>query len=171
MSLKLLDLDKDNVRDLMLEEFEQDVKEDKLVISNLIKPENHDKYVYLLSEAILKGNDASFARTILINGLLEDKISKYDKLGKVAIVKTAKDAHITLAEDEFNKYYMRGVCRAAVSQGKSVKVYKQDKIEIQNNTILDPLEVLQDLRNHREISEALKMHVGSDDVLSLQIVN
>jgi hypothetical protein len=167
MSLKLVDLNKDSVRNLMLEEFEQDVKEDKLFISNLLNPGSRDKYIYLFSEAILKGDDSSLARTILINGLLNDKISQRDYTGKVKIMKTPKDAHITLAEEEFNRFYMRGVCKAAASQGKSVKVYMHDKPEFKQIT-LDPVRVLGDLRKHIEIYKALKVPYGSDGA-SLQI--
>ncbi len=104
MALKLEDLDA-RTRDFMLDEFERDRLEGRLYLSPWLSDLGRAHYADLLTLAIRCGNDESLAA--FVKGLL---LETYNER------RVPCNAHTTLAEGEFNRFYIRGLCRRAIEE-------------------------------------------------------
>jgi hypothetical protein len=161
MGLKLDNLDNENIRKYMLEEVDRDVKENILFISNRLKEGQGDKYIALLKEAVIRGTDDSFASAIRDNACLKTKTVRNLKTGPI-MVDVPKDAHITLAEGEFNRFYIRALCREAIDVGKGLEIYRAKSVnnprpESQSKigSSIDPNMLLNDLRRENKLGESM----------------
>jgi hypothetical protein len=86
----------------------------------------------------------------------------------------------TLAEGEFNRYYMRAICRRALEEGdgtvtvRRAKLVEQsrpdDEVRVSVGDILDADAVLQDIRLHPGEDTALGMPRGPNSGLSLEFL-
>lgn len=87
------------------------------------------------------------------------------------------NAHNTLAEGEFNRFYLRGLCLEALQQGKMIEVYgakavnqpraaSQALIGMQ----LNPNQLLLDLRTNIGVDTALGLPAGPNSGLSGRMV-
>ena len=174
MGLNLENLDE--VRDLMLEEFEMDLKAGKLYFSDRLREDCKETYIKLLKEAIKTGNDESLAKDILRHNCLKREVVKKTKSRKTIVAKVPENAHETLAEGEFNRYYIRGFCRKALSEGLQVEVYRAKQVKNPRvksqaliGKILDPEELLNDLRVNIGVNTASGVPGGPNSGLSVRL--
>ena len=86
MVLQLEDLEKEDIRDLMLKEFEKDILENKTYLSPRLKEGFSSKYIELVKEAIKNGNDNTLALSIISNNCLNSSETQR-RQGKVIILK------------------------------------------------------------------------------------
>jgi len=176
MGLRLEDLDREGIRNLMFEEFDMDYKQGRLYISPRLKDESQDTYVTLLREAILTGDDESLAEGILENSCLKSMMPRRTRTGRITMARVPKDAHLTLAEGEFNRFYIRAVCRKAISEGTEVQVYRAKEVRDPRpesqaliGNLLDPSKLLEDLRQNIGVDTALGVPAGPNSGLSVRI--
>lgn len=176
MALRLEDLDKEGVRNLMLEEFETDLKDGRLYISPRLKDESQDTYVTLLREAILTGSDQSLAEGILENNCLKSMMPRRTRTGRITMARVPKDAHLTLAEGEFNRFYIRALCRKAISEAREIEVYRAKQVRNPRpesqaliGNLLHPSKLLEDLRQNIGVDTALGVPAGPNSGLSVRI--
>ncbi len=102
---------------------------------------------------------------------------KTTELRKGKPVKVPRNAHETLAEGEFNRFYIRGLCRRAIDEGLSaLEVYRAKEVrdprpESQNmiGKSLDPSQLLNDLRTQIGIDTVLGLPSGPNSGLSARI--
>lgn len=134
----------------MTAEFERDVGEDNLYISVRLSPDGVARWPELLSTALAEGTDESLAAEIARPGRLNPNDFRQGKP-----IKMNKDAHITLGEGEFNRFYIRGVCLRAIEEGREVVACRaRFSSEPRNSslavdgTLFDPVVLLEDLRAH-----------------------
>jgi|Deesub1362B_J571_1020462.scaffolds.fasta_scaffold02160_8 hypothetical protein len=174
MSLNLENLEE--VRGLMLEEFETDLKEGKLYLSPRLKEEYIEIYIELFREAIKSGNDKSLAESILISNCLKSTEIRKTRSGKITETKVPRNAHETLAEGEFNRYYIRGICRKALSEGLQIEVYRAKQVKNPRpesqaliGKTLDPRKLLDDLRTNIGVDTALGVPAGPNSGLSVRL--
>lgn len=174
MSLNLENLGERDVRKLILEEVEMDIKGCKLYLSSRLKDGSKEIYVKLLRDAIIKGNDDSLAIAILNNNCLESTIPRKTRSGTI-MAKMPIDAHITLSEGEFNRFYIRGLCRKAISENIRVEVYRAKQVrnpcpksQELIGTILNPHELLEDLRKNVGVGVVLGVPRGPNSGLSVR---
>jgi hypothetical protein len=122
MPLKYDDLDP-VTRKFALAEFDHDAERGTLTVSSRIRPTNTEEYESLLREALAYYDDR----------WLEDRVEKmvvdfelrHTPSGATTTAKLPSYAPRVLAEGDFNRYYMRGVCARAVAEGRGVvEVYR-----------------------------------------------
>ena len=115
MGLEYRDLE-DSTRTLMLAEIERDVAANTLYISKRLTVLGQAQYPALLQGAARGGSDETLARQLrtLLNDLEDPRPTKSGRLSKPR--KMPKDAHEMLAEGEFNRFYIRAVCRRVIEE-------------------------------------------------------
>ena len=115
MALHYENLD-ENTRSFMLSEVDLDLSHEKLYMSPRLNELGAQNYVSLLKEAIEHHDDAWLAQQLRSRGYMKD----YTQRGRVPV-----DAHETLSEGEFNRFYIRGLCARVIEEGMSqVEVYR-----------------------------------------------
>lgn len=183
MSLQLENLE-DDVRKLIMEEIERDEAGGNLFFSNRLRADKKDIYLHLLKEALAKGNDDSFALTIKTSQCLNQKETRDTKKGAIQ-ADVPYNAHITLAEGEFNRYYIRGLCRKSLLEGKQLEVYRAKYVssprpesQVKIGQVVDAAKLLEDLRKDNALGEknrgewvtnALGIPAGPNSGLSVRL--
>lgn len=108
------------VRSAMVSEIESDVKRRNIYYSPRLSSLGHSQWVGLLLEAANHADDEWLANTLVERNLLVSAFSSAKNSKKPGF--SAAD---TLAEGEFNRYYIRAVCRVALDEGETyVTVYR-----------------------------------------------
>jgi hypothetical protein len=176
MALRLLNLD-GRTRRYMLDELEQDVERGQLYFSPRLSERGRRDYESLMRAAIESLNDVLLADALRVNDRLKNWEERHVKNGGVMEVKVPFTAADTLAEGEFNRYYVRGVCRRALDEGDGeVVVYRAkqpNRPRPQSEAILgrriDAEELLNDLRNHGGEQPQLGIPPGPNSGLSVKL--
>lgn len=104
MALKLDNLD-DITRKYMVEEMQGDISERKVYISSRLNADGKIRFQELLIASAKSGNDGTLAESLL--GYFNEKESN----GKGSYKSIPYNANVTLAEGEYNRYYIRALCR------------------------------------------------------------
>ena len=86
--------------------------------------------------------------------------------------------HITLSEGEFNRFYIRAICRYVIDNGgEFVKIYRAKEVanprsssEEKIDMLVEASKVLSDLRNNSGVDLALGIPPGPNSGLSVEIV-
>lgn len=150
--MRLVNLE--DVRAEMLEEYEMDVAAQKLYCSERLTDRGEEQYPELLREAILSHDETWLARELNRRGLIKSQEGRRNRSGGYSLVSVPVTAAETFAEGEFNRFYIRGVCKAAINAGKSsVKIYRAKSVrqprELSSRligTTIEAQELLNDLR-------------------------
>ena len=155
MSLYLPDLD-ERTRALMLEEVDYDTARQQLHISPYLSGQGQHDYESLLREAIESGDEATLAARLREHRRIARTGHRRKPDGGYTIVTVPHNAAETIAESEFNRYYIRALCLRALEDGiKELVVYRAkaardprpESEELLEGTV-DPAALLQDLRDH-----------------------
>lgn len=155
MSLERFHLD-DVTRGYMLAELERDKeKHGTPYISPRLSPEGARTYPQALREAISDGDDQTFEDALRTPGTF-NPTETYARNGKTHQRKMNSQAPQTLAESEFNRYYIRGLCaRICEEGGGAVEVFRarasawaRPESEALIGAHIDAGELLDDLRTH-----------------------
>ena len=149
MGLQYDNLD-ESTRAYMVAEYERDLKEDNLYISVRLSPAGIEGWPDLLRTALVEGTDESLASQIAKPGRLNQNDFRQGRP-----IKMNKDAHLTLGEGEFNRFYIRGVCLRAIEEGRQVVAYRarfssepRSSSLAVDGDVFDPVLLLEDLRAH-----------------------
>jgi len=176
MKMNLINLDSTSVRKLMLDEFNGDLKEGKVYLSIRLMDDCKDTYTNLMIEAIKNGNDQTLAEDLVKNNCLKSIMPRRTRNG-VIMVRVPSDAHQTLAQGEFNRFYLRAVCILAAENGTKVEAYRAKFVtnprphsEALIGTIMDPNELLNDLRTNIGEEPSLKMPGGPNSGISVKLI-
>ncbi|MGQ0603933.1 MAG: hypothetical protein ACT4QE_19810 [Anaerolineales bacterium] len=155
MALDLHHLDA-RTRRLMLEEMEQDLARHQLHISPVLSNQGMHDYAGLLREAILFGDDETLAASLRVRRRMARTLTRQRPRGGYSIARVPHTAATTLAEGEFNRYYIRAVCRRAledqltfviVYRAKSVRNARPESLAVVESS-MPAIELLHDLRAH-----------------------
>jgi len=173
MGLRLDGLD-DQTRALMLEELDLDLDGEKLYLSKYLSEAGRKRYPTLLREAIEAGSDASFGHALQSEGLFRETYEKRKPKGGFTTARVPYTAHETLAEGEFNRFYLRGLCRRIIAAGSgAIEVYRarasanpRAESEAMLGRRLDPAQLLADLRASTFVDAALHLPPGPNSGLS-----
>jgi hypothetical protein len=171
--MNLVDLDS-ATRAYMRAEVERDIAAGTLYLSDRLNSAGLRQYPIALLDAIDHGTPASFATAIRLHGLLNRAETAIKGRPPDVVPLTAADA---LAEGEFNRFYMRGVCARAVAGGvQRVEVYqaqvRTEEIPLRESGAmigrrLDAQGLLDDLRRLNLVDRALGLPSGVDSGLSV----
>lgn len=176
MALRLLNLDS-RTRQLMLDELEKDVERGTLYFSPRLSERGRRDYESLMRAAIESLNDVLLADSLRVNERLKNWEQRHTRNGDLIEVKVPFTAADTLAEGEFNRYYVRGVCRRALEEGKNdVVIYRAkqpSRPRPQSEAILGrrvgARELLTDLRLHHGETPQLGIPPGPNSGLSVKL--
>lgn len=159
----------------MRAEVERDIAAGTLYLSDRLNDAGIREYPGLLLEAVEGGTPASFATAIRSRGLLNRaETAVKGRATSDVLPPAAADA---LAEGEFNRCYIRGVCARAVADGMElVEVYQAQaaehplpESEAMVGRRLAAKWLLDDLRTHGTVDHALGLPIGADSGLSVRL--
>jgi hypothetical protein len=173
--LHLLNLDA-RVRQLMLAELASDVAAGRLYTSPRLNASGCQDYPKLLEQAIRDHDDAWLSRQ-LWQGRMNDTEYKTTPKRGTFIVRVPWTAAETLAEGEFNRFYIRGVCRVAEEDRiPEVEIYRAKDVENPREKSLRlvgtrtrPHALLDDLRTHSHEDPVHGVPGGPNSGLSVRL--
>jgi hypothetical protein len=140
-------------RGAMIAELDGDLLGGGVFLSPRLTPEGAQRYPDLLRAALTVGEPVTLEESLSVPGILE----RFEwRRGKQVTV--ASNAARLIAECEFNRYYMRGVCSRVVTEGGTqVQVYRAREStrprpgsQLRIGTLLDAATLLDDLRRHAD---------------------
>lgn len=149
----LIDLD-ERTRGLMLAELQRDIAESDLYSSPRLSPVGRSVYPNLLRDALETGTPESLT-SALDSPRYFNPTEIRDAKGPSPIeARVPETAAQTLAEGEFNRYYLRALCRRAIEDGiQRLFIYRAKQVvegrsesERRIGESIDPLRLLLDLR-------------------------
>jgi hypothetical protein len=164
-------------RKFMVEEVEMDMACGTLYLSPWLTDRGRQDWPEMIHDAVISGNDFT----------LSTEIPKYNRLARTAkrrkptggftnylIPHTAPE---TMAEGEFNRFYVRGLCRRALNEGLSyLTIYRAKQVlnprpdsQAKIGSRVDPALILADLRLNQGIEPALGLPSGPNSGLSAQL--
>ena len=110
-------------RRFAIAEFDSDVERGTLTISSRIRPSATEEYQSLLRQALAYYDDRWLEDRV--EGLVVHFELRHTPSGSTTTAKLPSYAPRVLAEGDFNRYYMRGVCARAIDEGRAVvEVYR-----------------------------------------------
>jgi len=177
MAFDFHELDEET-RDLMVEEIDLDLKKQGLHMSERFKSDvTTERWHSLIREAAEKHNEKWLASKIRDEGLLKSTEKRKQPSGQVTDASVPSNAADVLAEGEFNRFYIRAICRKASKKGEtSVEVYRAKSVEnprpksqelIGEKKNADGL--LTDLRANEAVYEVFGIPSGPGSGLSVKI--
>jgi hypothetical protein len=155
MGLNYFNLDA-RVRQLMLQEIAADEAANIIYLSSYLSDTGRRDWPVLLNDAAKSGTDATFAVELKRNGRLNETAQRRKPTGGFTTYRVPVTANETLAEGEFNRFYIRGLClRAIEDKLPYVEFYRAKEVENPRSESqaklgmhVDPALVLADLRAH-----------------------
>lgn len=163
MGLRYENLDADT-RALMLEEIDTDVADGSIYVSNYLNQAGANAWPALTREAANSGTDDSLAQQLLDQRLLKDQVERRKPTGGTTMAKVPYTAPNTLAEAQFNMYYMRALARRALALGTQLVVYRGKEVgyarpesEALLGTNFDPQVLLDELRRTKGVDPDIPM--------------
>ncbi|GIJ80357.1 hypothetical protein [Micromonospora phaseoli] len=166
----------DATRAAMIEEAEADIKAGALYMSRRLNGRGTSRWPQVLLDAIRSGDPASLAICIQAEALLVSREISY-RNGKPYEKKVPINAAETLAEGEFVRFYMRAVCIQALGLGAKVRVYRAKFVmnprresEAKIGSVIDPAELLEDLRRNIGVDTFLGLPPGPNSGLCVRLI-
>lgn len=177
MGLQLLNLDKTGIRQAMLDEVALDIGSGNLYVSDRLSQQGAATYPALLQEAVKTGTDQTFAAALATGGMFNETFQRKKPKGGYTQVRMPVNAAEMLAEGEFNRFYIRGVCRWATEAGiERVFAYRAKEVvnpraesEALIGTSVRADLLLNDLRTHQGIDTALGLPAGPNSGISVHL--
>ena len=176
MALQLDNLD-EFTRTLMVEELEIDVANGDLYLSQRLNHRGHVEYEQLLRTAFEEGDYQSLADDIRSRGLLNATEQRQRPKGGYSTASVPVNAPETLAEGEFNRFYIRALCRRAIDDGvDTVKIYRAKTVATPRSESqaiigqrIDATALLHDLRTNQGVNTSLGLPPGPNSGLSVRL--
>lgn len=177
MSLDLRHLD-EKTRNHMIEEIMSDIKGNRLYISSRLSPQGRIDYSSLLLETCKQYDDEWLASQLRINGRLNATEERRKPKGGTTIANIPINAPEMLAEGEFNRFYIRGLCCRLQAEGKGkLVVYRAKNVanpRIESERLIgkevDAQTLLNDLRQNVGVDTALGLPAGPNSGISVQMI-
>ncbi len=175
MVLNLTDLNEE-VREYMLVEVDNDIERGTLYLSRRFNEHGRRVYRDLLREAVQYHNEDWLARELVSENAFKS-MERGTAWGRPSISRVDWNAPITLAEGEFNNFYMRGLCLYALRHGiPELEIYRAKVVDsprlqsvIRIGQLWSPEILLEDLRAPIGSQTISGMPGGPNSGLSLQI--
>lgn len=168
----------DKTRKFMLQELFQDIEKKDVYLSNRLTSLGLKKYPDVLQKAIESGDVASLTKDLKRKGYLKTEEERKNKNGEVIKAKVPSNAAVILAEGEFNRYYIRGVCLRAIDESiKDLEVYRAKFVNDprpQSQRVVgmkvDPKTALEMLRRNKTVDSVLGLSPGPNSGLSVRLI-
>lgn len=176
MLLSLENLDS-KVRKYMLEEIQSDIdNSERLYISPRLSDTGRNDYPLLLKQGAELYDDQWLAGQLQQNNRLNLTEQRRTKNG-ITTAKVPYNAHEILAEGEFNRFYIRGLCRRAIDEGiAELVIYRAKEVttprpesQAKVGTRINAKVLLEDLRANPGVDTALGLPPGPNSGLSAKL--
>lgn len=162
-------------RELMTSEIKSDISKEQLYFSKRFNENGHKLYPQLLLDSVESGNEESLAIALKQNNCFADRESRNGKNG-VTYAKIPETANQTLAESEFNRFYIRALALRATSLGQKLTIYRarhsdnpRSESEMMIGKQVSADKLLNDLRNSIGVDTALGLPAGPNSGLSVKL--
>jgi hypothetical protein len=166
MALQLENLD-ERTRKLMLGELQNDIAQNKLYISDRLSENGKKDYTNLLKEAVEKHDEQWLAESLRSEGRLNEVVPS--RSAKSGFSKMPVNAPDMLAEGEFNRFYIRGVCCRAIEDSiPKVEVYRAKAV---SNPRPESVAKIGQLIDAKELLEDIQAHPGVEPKLGIPSPN
>ena len=169
MNFQFQNLDQ-QTRELMLEEIQTAIATDQIYFSSRFTAEGNANWIGWLQEAAQSHDEHWLAYTIDASGAIKGFEDRSKPKGGYTIAHVPHTAAATLADGQFNRFYIAAICRRAIGQTKNeVIVYRarpsdQPRPESQalEGSSLNARDLLDQVRNIKESfkCELLKPNSG-----------
>ena len=154
------------IRQLMVDEVNYDVNNNNLYISDRLTSEGKKIYCQLLLKNIREGNEESFASSL--SGYFNSHYRRKNSSGGYVLVNMPRNAPLTLAEGEFNRFYIRALRKFAIYNNKKIRVYRAKTV---SNPRIESEEKIGQILDANCLLNDLRQNVGIDTFLGLPSVN
>lgn len=177
MALNLLDLD-DETRRFMLQEIQLDKETDNFYRSSFLTAQGKNVWVTLLEESV-SHDDVWLEQAIQSRGLLEKFYTKRKPNSQALMqARVPVTAAQTLAEGEFNRLYVRGLCSRVLSEdGREIEAYRARHSENPRTASIAIIgqrfsaeQILNDLRSSQGVDSAFGLPAGPNSGISAKRV-
>lgn len=177
MAIRYENLDAE-VRAFMRQELERDHRSGSVYISPRLTQLGMQVWRNLLGEAIEHHDDNWLAAQLRLRGLIATEEQRRKPRGGYTVVKVPHTAADMLAEGEFNRYYVRGLCAAVLACNQTkVEVYRgkmvtnpRQESEALIGRRLSAQQLLEDLRTSQHLERALGLSPGANSGLTVRRV-
>ena len=174
MKFKFENLDNE-IRDLMTSEIKSDFSNGKLYFSKRFNENGNKLYLQLLLDSVNSGDEESLAIALKQNNCFAEMEARNGKKG-VTYAKIPETANQTLAESEFNRYYIRGLALKALVSSLTLTIYRarhsenpRTESEIMIGKQVSADKILNDLRSSIGFDTALGLPAGPNSGLSVKL--
>jgi hypothetical protein len=175
MAFTFRDLD-DSTRQQMIDEIDHDLHASgTLYESPRLSVEGRTNWPQLVREAAAGHDEVWLATQLQSSGALNQTETRQLK-DKVITAKLPHNAHELLAEGEFNRLYIRGLCNRAIAEGRKLQIYRAKPVrdprvesEGKIGQPVDAKALLSDLRAHIGVDTALGLPAGPNSGLSVHL--
>lgn len=165
----------EKVRLFMVDEIDHDTAQVAMYLSPRLSAVGLQDYPSLLREAAETRDDRWLEWELGKHGRLNATEQRRKKNGGFSTVNVPYTAPQILAEGEFNRYYVRGLCRLAMEEGiPELTVYRAKEVENPRSvsqsligTTIGATALLDDLRTHQGVDTALRLPPGPNSGLSV----
>ena len=176
MAFYFPDLD-ERTRQLMLEEARYDEARNVLQISPYLSGQGVRDFPELLKEAIRHGDEETLAAELDRFRRVTRTSHRQRPKGGYSVVTVPSNAAAMMAEDAFNRYYIRALCRRALEEGiEELIVYRAKPVETPRarseaiiESTVEPLALLEDLRDHPGEEPELGIPGGPNSGISVRL--
>lgn len=173
MAFLFKDLDA-KTRAFMLEEVAYDLECGSLYLSRRFNADGKENYPELITLAVEQHDEAWLADEIRSNDYMKEVEIRQTKRG-ASRSSVPHNAAETFAEGEFNRFYIRGVCKRALENGDTeVEVYRAKAVrdpryasQQKIGTKVSARQLLDDLRASPGVETALGLPAGPNSGLSV----
>ncbi len=174
MSFSFKDLTNETRR-YMIEEVNYDLQNGNLYLSDRLSDTGKSVYADLLIKSIEHGDEATLAQSLI--GKFNSTYFRKNPSGTLSSVKMPINQNVMLAEGEFNRFYIRALCRTAMLKGRKLKIYRAKfstsprlDSERKIGSFVDAQQLLLDLRKNTGTDTALGLPPGPNSGLSVELV-
>lgn len=164
------------VRSAMLNELDTDINLGQLYEGKYLSPAGKSAWPQLLRDAIESGDSDTLRAAIEPSGYWLEYYERKKPSGGTTMAKVRFDAPEMLCDDEFKRYYLRGVCIAAVANDRALEVVRVKDVarprsgsEALIGSSVDPQQLLDDLRQNIGIDTFLGIPAGPNSGLGVEI--
>ena len=162
-------------RELMNSEIKTDIDNDQLYKSKRFNENGSNMYISFLIDSVNNGDEETLAAALKVNNCFAEKEPRNGKNG-ITYVKVPETANQTLADSEFNRFYMRGLALRAISTGQYLTIYRarhSDNPRAESEAMvgkkIDAQKLLNDLRENIGTDTALGLPPGPNSGLSVKL--
>lgn len=162
----------------MVEEIDRDIAAGTLYCSERFDEDRSDAYPGLLREAAGNANADWLERAIDFNGMMKSRESRRLKGGRVVMAAVPHTAAQTFAEGEFNRFYLRALCRFTLEKGGTeLEIYRAKRVEHPRydsesriGRRINAEALLEDLRTSTSVETAMRLPAGPNSGLSAKLI-